>query len=388
MVRASPGGRVSVAVFSGEPSGDINAADLVEEMRRLRPAAEFWGVGGSALRRAGVRIEFDSTEWGAMGVWEALKLAPRLHGYFQRCRERLTMRQPPLVVLVDFGAFNSRVARVARALGSRVFWYFPPRSWSRSPHAAGDLAELTDGVATPFPWSEAILRAAGVNARWVGHPLVERARAEWGKERFCREVGLDPGRPIVLFLPASRRAELRYIWPAMAAAAAEIERRVPTAQPVVGLAPALSARAQELAARHPTVRLTDRIYDALHACDAVVTKSGTVTLEAICFLKPMVVLYRGSWLAELEYHLWHRKRIRFIAMPNIIADAAICPELIQHQATPAAIAEPVCAWLTDPAASQPIREALAQVKAALGPPGATRRAAEFAWSVLESTGRS
>ncbi|MBI3912019.1 MAG: hypothetical protein HY320_13950 [Armatimonadetes bacterium] len=379
---------LSVGVFAGEASGDANAAHLVRAMQEMRSGASFWGVGGRQMAEAGVRIEFDSTRWGAMGIWEAVKISFRLHGVFHICQERLALRRPRMIILVDFGAFNCRLARFARHIGIKTFWYFPPRSWSRSPRAAGNLADLSDAVATPFPWSEEILRRAGVNARFVGHPLVDVAHPRRTKEEFCAAYGLDPERPLVVYLPGSRRAELRYIWPGMAGAAAEIGRRVPGAQHVVGLAATLAGAAPSLRAGETPLVVTTAIYDALNACDAAVAKSGTVTLEVACFQKPMVIVYSGSRLAEMEYNLWHRKRIRFIGMPNIIADAPICPELIQKAASPTAIAEWVSPWLLQPETAAPMRRALAAVRAQLGPPGAVRRAAEMAWSVLASSTKS
>jgi lipid-A-disaccharide synthase len=403
-----------VAVFAGELSGDLQAASLVREMDALCGGRlEFWGIGGANMAAAGVELAYDSSHWGAMGVIEALKLAPRLLWVLGKVRRLLARRSPGLVILVDFGAFNVRVAAAAKRLGLPVFYYFPPGSWRRTPGAAGQLPQLTDRVATPFPWSAEILRAAGADAHYVGHPLVDLAKPERDREAFCAEVGLDPTRPIVCYLPGSRQHEIRDIWPPMAEAARLLSERDARLQHMVVQAssvrlPALAARGTEHEARSReagrsasrlsshraesrepraescpfTVVPAAAVHDALHAADLAVTKAGSVTLEIALHQRPMVVIYRGSWLQELEYRLWHRSRIRFIAMPNILADQSVCPELIQREASAERIAQLSWELLTDTSKREAQTRKLGEVAATLGPPGAARRAAELALAML------
>jgi lipid-A-disaccharide synthase len=360
----------------------------------------FWGIGGTHMRAAGVDLTYDSSRWGAMGVVEALKLAPRLLWALRNVRRLLAERRPVLVLLVDFGAFNVRVAAAAKQLGLPVFYYFPPGSWRRDPGSAGQLPQLTDRVATPFPWSAEVLRAAGADAHYVGHPLIDLAKPARDRVEFCAEMGLDAARPIVCYLPGSRRHEIRDIWPAMADAASLLSQRDARIQHVVVQAPATAGLAawrlapggggghsyQALGARRQTVSFAvvpaTSVHDALHAADLAVTKAGSVTLEIALHQRPMVVIYRGSWLQELEYRLWHRGRIRFIAMPNILADQSVCPELIQREASPERIAQLSWELLTDRSKRETQCRKLSEVAAMLGPPGATQRAAALALEML------
>jgi lipid-A-disaccharide synthase len=329
-----------------------------------------------------------------MGVPEALKLAPRLLWVQARTRRMIAGRAPAGVVLIDYGAFNARVGEFARARGLPVFYYFPPGSWRRDMGPARRLARFTDAAATPFPWSAENLRAAGVDAHFVGHPLLDIARPARTREQFCREHGLDPARPTVCYLPGSREHEIRYIWPAMQAAARRITEQKPGTQHIVVVAPSVAGAqvfgcsgVQEQGRLEPPEHLNTRtpehlvftsaVYDALAASDVAVTKSGTVTLEAAILGVPMVILYRGSWAQNLEYRLWHRKRIKFIGMPNILADRMICPEFLQEQASPEALAGATLAWLNDPERTAETRRELAEVTAQLGEPGAVRRTARL-----------
>src|SRR5436305_5422829 len=168
-------------------------------MRRRRPELQAWGVGGPALAAAGVDLLADSRHWGAIGVIEAVKVAFRLAAPLQWCLEALAQRRPDLVVLVDFGAFNKHLARRAHELGLKVFWYFPPGSWSRRARVGRELAECVDAVATPFPWSETLLREAGVNAHFVGHPLLDVARPCETRALFRRRLGVAEDAPLVAF---------------------------------------------------------------------------------------------------------------------------------------------------------------------------------------------
>src|SRR6266851_4026712 len=245
---------LNIALFAGEYSGDVQGAALAAALRErcletvvrgqgsgasasadLSPLTphpsplSLWGVGGARMREAGVELRFDSTHWGAMGTYEALKLAPRLLWVLSRVKRDLLAARPDVLVLIDFGAFNARAAAWAKRQGLRVFYYFPPGSWRRGPIRPGprSLPTVTDRIATPFPWSETALREAGADAHFVGHPLLDIARPTMSREAFRELHGIPLDAPLVCYLPGSRRHELRYIWPAMQGAAAALSQRIP-----------------------------------------------------------------------------------------------------------------------------------------------------------------
>jgi lipid-A-disaccharide synthase len=398
---------LEIALFAGEYSGDVQGSALATALNEQWAVGSgqwavrtdggtncplnLWGIGGGRMRAAGVDLQYDSTHWGAMGTYEALKLAPRLLWVISRVKRELLRRPPDMVVLIDFGAFNARLAAWAHAQGLRVFYYFPPGSWRRGPVRPGprSLPAITHRIATPFPWSETALREAGADAHFVGHPLLDIARPSMTPEEFRRLHQIPAGARIVCHLPGSRRHELRYNWPAMRDAAAKLSLQVPGLAHVLALAPSVQdglgdAPADVVAAsdagRTPDItrlRSPATVYDALAASDLAITKSGTVTLEAAILGCPMVILYRGSLIQEVEYHLLHRSRIRFMGMPNIILDRLVFPELIQRQASPEGIAAAALPLLNNPAARAEALAALQSVRASLGEPGAIEKTARL-----------
>lgn len=377
---------LQVAIFAGENSGDVQAAHLLQAIRRRGTEIEAWGVGGPSLAEAGARIEFDSRRWGAIGIAEAIRVGFGIVGPLHWSIEMLGQRLPPLVIVVDFGAFNKHIARASHKLGLNVFWYFPPGSWSRRARVGRELAQCTSGVATPFPWSEVLLQSAGVNGRFLGHPLLDIARPKLSRKEFRSLHGLRDDRPLVAYFPASRAAELRHIWPAMAGAGRIIANRVPGVQHALGLASSIAHRSEVVDRGDlPGLVITSHVYDLLNACDCVITKSGTITLEATIFEKPMAIVYKVSRLAWMEAVLIHKRRVQWAGMPNILAEETICPELLGDECRPETIAETVIPWLLEPSTAEPIRQALRRVKCLLGEPGGVDRAAEMALGLVAST---
>lgn len=447
---------MNIAIFSGEISGDLIGGALAQELRRLAPDCVLWGMGSAAMRGAGVELLADSADWGAIGIVEALGKVPTLLWNVQpKVKAALKKRRPDVVVLIDFGAFNVRVARFCKQIGLKVCYYFPPGAWRRTGTKGAELAQITDVLATPFPWSETRYRELGANAVCVGHPLLERVHAVMSRAEFAAHFGMDASRPIIGLLPGSRRQEVSHLMPTLLDAARLLYQRVPDAQFVIGVAPSISeemmagylsgqpelrdrlheiwhefaqeaetkvwkpvtrtasrltpqarrtlvtaggillpedALLEEQEARQRSERIRDKAdktppptvlakgltYDVMAHSDVLLTCSGTATLEAAIFGTPMVILYRGSKLLELEYHLRSiKKKIPMIGLPNILANRQIVPELIQADATPDAIADHAVALLNDMETRGRVRKDLQEVRASLGTPGASERTAKL-----------
>lgn len=231
---------MNIAIFSGELSGDLIGGALARELRRLAPEATLWGLGSQSMRAAGVELLADSAAWGAIGITEAVSKIPLLLlRIAPLVRKALPERKPDVVVLIDFGAFNVRVARLCKPLGLKVCYYFPPGSWRRTGTSGAELARITDLLATPFPWSAERFRSLGANAVCVGHPLLERVHPQRSRAEFAAQFGMDVKRPIIGLLPGSRHHEITHLMPVLLGAARQIYREVPTAQFVIGLAPSI-----------------------------------------------------------------------------------------------------------------------------------------------------
>jgi lipid-A-disaccharide synthase len=379
-------GSSSVFIIAGEASGDWSGALLARELRRLQPDISLAGIGSRRMAGMRVDVRFDCASWGAIGVLDGLSKVPQVWGAMRAVKALLRDSPPSLLVLIDFGAFNMRVARLARRLDVPVLYYFPPGSWSHRPRNL-ELRDLVEAIATPFPWSAKLLAGGRARVEWVGHPVREAARPHLGAADAWRLYRLDPERPVVGIAPGSRNQEIRYLLPVLAEAAARIARAAPGVQFLMPLAPAVDRDqvSAELARAGVTARLLSGMdYDALQLCQAAAVCSGTATLEFCCLGVPMVITYRTDPATTAQYRVV-RGLIggqRLAGMPNIIAGREVCPERMAGRATPEAIAGPICEWLAEPATRERVRRELTEVAATLGEPGASARTAALALEVI------
>ena len=233
---------VQIAIVTGEASGDRVAGQLAREIKTLRPDAEIWAVGGKHLRDAGAEVLFDPSRYSVIGAASAVRVLPGLLAACARIRRELVRRRPDVFVPVDAGAVNVPFCAWTRRNlpDTRILYYFPPGSWRRQLGGTKLAGGLVDRVATPFPWSESELRRLGVDATFVGHPLLDLARPSVPPEEFAARVGLDLNRPVVGLLPGSRAHEIELILPDQLRAAAIIARRVPGVQFLLALAPTVT----------------------------------------------------------------------------------------------------------------------------------------------------
>ena len=358
-------------ISCGEPSGDLYAGALVKALRARDPQLEAFGLGGEQLAAAGARLVADFRGLSVTGLTEALKVLPRSWATYRQLVAAARERRPDVLVLIDYPDFNFRLMRAIKALGIPIVYYISPQLWAWRPGRMKTMKALVDRVLVIFPFEETLYRAAGVDGRFVGHPLLELATPSADRKTLAREFGLDPDRPIVALLPGSRPNELLRLAPVLSAAAAEIAARVPGAQFIVARAPHLDASLFSTFGPTPTVE--GRTDDVLSVSDLVLTASGTATVQTAMHGKPMVVLYR---LSPMTYRLGKPlAKVEMYAMVNLIAGRRIVRELIQDACTPRAVADEAVALLTDVTLRQQMVRDLADVTAALGGPGASQRAA-------------
>ncbi|HIE50776.1 MAG TPA: lipid-A-disaccharide synthase [Armatimonadetes bacterium] len=371
-----------VLIVAGDPSGDCHGALLVRAVRQQAPEVKWEGAGGTHLKAAGVHLLAHSTALAAIGLLDALcHVPPALR--LLRCLQRQVRQHPPdLAVLIDFGAFNLRFGRWLRGQGVPVLCYFPPGSWTNSRRRAADVAAIADKIATPFPKCLPAYEALGAEVVFVGHPLVDQLQP------WAERVQPAPAEaPKIALLPGSRPEEVKHHLPVLLGAAARLRAEFPSAQFVVSVAPHLAAeQVQRFLARvEGPVETVVGSAAALAGATLGLVKSGTVTLEAALLGVPMVVFYRVAWANYLLGWLTYWPRPKYIAMPNILADAPLVPELVQGAATPTRLAAEAGALLRHATRREAMRQALREAVAALGPPGATARAAKV---VLEMLGLS
>lgn len=376
----------SIMLSCGEPSGDVYAGALTRALRAARPDVEVFGFGGPALVEAGAELVGDYRGFSVTGLAEALRVVPRSFRMIRTLTAAAATRRPRALVLIDFPDFNFRLGRAVHALGIPVVYYISPQLWAWRPGRLHAMKTFIRKVLVIFPFESRIYEEAGMPVEFVGHPLLEIARASSPRADLLGGLGLDPAAPTVALLPGSRRNELHQILPTMVAAIPLIRRQVPSAQFLVARAPQLD---DELFAPLTTVAdaplraIEGRTDDVLAASDVVITASGTATVQTAIHGAPLVIVYR---LSPLTYRLGKPfVSVSTYGMVNLVAGRRVATELIQDDFTPQRTADETVSLLQDPARSSRMRQDLAEVVSRLGGPGASTRAAS---AVLDVAGLS
>jgi len=376
-----------VMISCGEPSGDLYAGALASEILRIAPGTSITGFGSERLRAAGASLVRDFRGVSVTGLTEALSVIPRSWQNYRALVRAAADDPPDVFVPIDFPDFNFFLARALHARGVPIVYYISPQLWAWRRGRLRTMKRVADRVLVIFPFEQSFYEEAGVPGTFVGHPLLELAAPAAPRDVFMREHGLDPSRPLVAMLPGSRRNELRTILPDLVCTAGEIASTVPSAQFIVARAPHLDdelfaplADWPSRAARPVVVEgATDNV---LASADVAVLASGTVTVQAALHGCPMVVVYR---VAPLTYRLGKPLlHVDTYAMANLVAGRRVVPELIQDAFTPRAAASEALRVLTDSVHAARVKADLAEIRAKLGTPGASRRAAEAVLAVARA----
>ncbi len=373
-----------VMISCGEASGDLFASALARELHRQRPGTEVLGFGGERLAAAGAELIGDYRGLTVTGLVEAIRVLPQALRMQRALVDRARRERPDALVVIDFPDFNFRLAARFRTLGVPVVYYVCPQLWAWRPGRIHALRRIASKALVVFPFEPEYYALRHLEVEFVGHPLLDLARAGADREALCAEAGLDPARPIVALLPGSRPNELRTILPTLAAAMPLVRRQLPGVQFLVARAPHLSdalfSPLSGVDAPHAIVE--GRTDDVLASSDVVVTASGTATVQTAIHEKPMVIVYR---LSPISYQLGKPLvKLPYFGMANLVAGERIVPELIQSGFTPEAVAAETLRYFTDDAYAARTRARLRDVHRRLGTPGASARAASRVLDVCDA----
>jgi lipid-A-disaccharide synthase len=375
-------------ISCGEASGDLYAGALVTELRRRLPDVEIFGFGGPKLERAGGELLGDFTKFSVTGLFESVSIWPRALRMLLRLIATARERRPDVFIPIDFPDFNFYLIAGLRRLGIPIVYYVSPQLWAWRTGRMKTMQAAVRRVLVIFPFEERIYQDAGVDVRFVGHPLVDAAKATEPRSSFLTAHGLVPDAPTVALLPGSRRNEVAQTIPTFVDAMALIRARVPDVQFTVACAHTIdvAAFAPLVSGTSSAVLIRDRTDDVIASADVAITASGTATVQCALHERPMVVVYR---LSPLSYRLGKRfVKVDMYAMPNLVAGSRIVPELIQDDFTPERVADEVVTLLTDRERHTRMTEALRRVKAQLGTPGVSGRAADAVLEVVSASAKA
>jgi len=370
--------RHKLMIVAGEPSGDAHAAALVKALRE-RAELELFGATGPLMRDAGVETVVNSDELAILGIVEVGRAFPRFLKAFRQLKATAIEREPDAVVLVDWPEFNLRLASALHRRGLKVIYYISPQLWAWRPRRVNKIKRDVDLLLSILPFEIDWYKEHDVDhVAFVGHPLSGEVKARYGREEFCRRNGLDPARPIVSFLPGSRRKELHRILPPMLDAIEQLHNARPEVQGVVVLAPSRTeteTRAILSQSNSNNIKLVQQqTREALAASDAAAIASGTATLEAALLETPMVIVYKES---PINWHTLGRLiTVSHYGLVNLVAGQEIATELMQVDLTGENLTAKLLELL-DPETNRTMRERLHEVAHKLGEPGASSRAADL-----------
>jgi len=345
-----------LAMVAGEASGDLLASLLLGGLQARLPGLQAAGIGGPRMAEAGFTAWWPSDKLAVHGYVEALKHYREIKGIRDALAARLLRERPAAFVGVDAPDFNLGLEKTLKAAGMRTIHFVCPSIWAWRGGRAKKMAASCDHVLCLFPFEPELLRAHGVAASYVGHPLADAIPLEPPRAAARAALGLAPDDTVVALLPGSRRAEIRHVAPPFLQAAARLHRARPALRFVLPMAPGLAPLIEPLVAAHapgvPLQLVEGRSHEVLAACDVTLIASGTATLEAALFKRPMVI---GYALHPLSWQIMKRMRYQpWVGLPNILLRDFVVPELLQHDCRAAPLADAVLAWLDDP----PRREAL------------------------------
>jgi len=369
-------------IVAGEPSGDAHAAALLNALKAKEPQIEYFGATGPLMRAAGVETVVNSDELAIMGILEVAQVFPKFLSAFRKLKAAALDRSPDAVILVDWPEFNLRLATALHRRGLKVIYYISPQLWAWRPRRIENIKRDIDLLLSILPFEADWYKQRGVeHVEFVGHPLAGEVKPEIGRIEFCKQHHLDPDKPIVSFLPGSRRKELQRILPPMAAAIQKLKLTHPEVQPVIVVAPSRTIEeTRAILSPLNSIRMVQgQTRDALAASDAAAIASGTATLEGALLETPMVVVYKESAVN------WHTLG-RLITVPhyglvNLVAGTEIATELMQNDFTGERLAQELV-QLLDPKRNETARVEMRRVSNRLGDPGASERAADLVLKFL------
>jgi lipid-A-disaccharide synthase len=375
---------VKICFSAGESSGDSHAANLYLELKKQLPKLNAVGMGGAKMSQAGISLCYDSSQIAVIGAVEIIKHYFEIRRALRKMQELLLNEKPDLLICVDYKEFNFQLAKFAKENDIKVLFYVSPQVWAWRKNRVKKYGAVIDMMAVIFPFETTYYDVENVPVRYVGHPSVDKVIPKFTKIEAIKNFALNPDAPIIGLVAGSRVNEIKRLLPVMLEAAQRLKINFPTAQFILPQADSLSDNLIQLYLQRANVEVTvikNQPYDVMQCCDAIMTCSGTATLEIALLGIPMVICYR---LNSLTYRIgkWLVKT-RFIGLPNIVFGEQIVRELIQDDATAENLAREIKRLLTNSEAAQNCRADLDIVREKLGKGGGIQKMAALVLEMLQ-----
>ena len=350
-------------MVAGEPSGDLLAGLLIKGLAQRWPEAHSFGIGGPRMQAQGFEAWWPYEKLAVRGYVEVLRHYREIVGIRRQLRNRLLEDKPDVFIGVDAPDFNLDLARDLKAQGVPTVHFVCPSIWAWRADRIDKIRRSVDHVLCIFPFEEGLLASHGIDATYVGHPIAQAIPMQADQAQARVALGLHGDRPVVALLPGSRSSEIDYLADRFVKASRHMLNVQPELQFVLPAIPALHHRIENIVTMngmslHIKV-LSGQSHNALAACDVTLIASGTATLEAALFKKPMVIAYNMNWLS---WQMMKRQKLQpWVGLPNILCQDFVVPELLQEQATPLAMADAVLDWLSKPAKIQSLQQRFTQL---------------------------
>jgi len=371
-----------IFIVTGEHSGDMHASYIVKELKNLRPDIKIEAIGGKCLEAEGIKLFSDHSKMAVVGldalksIFSHLKLGNDLINYLT------TEFKPDLVLLIDYGGFNLRLAKELKKRGIEIFYYISPQVWATRKGRINKVKKYVSKMMSVFPFEEKLYRSKGVNSEYVGHPLISQLPKDFDRDDFLIQNSIEPTNKVVGIFPGSRKMEINYLLPIFLESVKQIHTHSKKVQFCLGQAPNID---DKLINKHldnfrkkeniEIKVLKNKNHELLANSDAVILASGTISLEAAMYETPMVISYKAPYPAYFIYLCI--RYLKFVSLPNIIANKKIVEEFIQHRATPELISQEILSLLYNSEKRAEMINELGKIQDVLGKKVASKEVAKI-----------
>lgn len=372
-----------IFIIAGEASGDMHGAHLAKEIKSMDGSIKMYGLGGEEMQKAGVEVLYNLVDFAVVGFIEVLKHYGEFKKIFYNLLDRIEKERPEAVVLIDYPGFNLRLAKKLKEKNIKVIYYISPQVWAWGKGRIRLIKRCVTKMIVILKFEEDFYKRYGVDATFIGHPLLDVVKPGMSKRDFMKTCNLPEDLKTVALLPGSREKEVERILPVSIKTAEIISQKLKDVQFIILRAPTVKQKIFDECLQKTSLHIKiikDKTYDGINASDLVIAASGTATLETAILNRPLIILYKLSFPTWLIIRCL--LRIRNVGLVNIVARKLIMPEFIQFKARPARIAHQAIDMLTNKELIVKMNKDLLELRELLGSVGASRRAAKIVMETI------